>query len=308
MEVKCVVCLEGKGTFFKNIDSINYFQCINCESLFACEHFLKSIDTETKLAFNYSETYWSTEIKSSKERAFGSSLQRVAETLLYCRIPVKRFIDIGSGPGYLLDALMVLLPSHQHVFYGIEKFPPLEQFRTKNPNYNTVSFNIIDKKFSAGVCIEVIEHMTPTALKNMLEELAFFSEDKALYLFNSGQPEFVIKEDPNYLDPLDRGHIVSYSLKGLKKIFLDKGFNLIPLPGRSWAFLAEYNAQPIKSDIINELFNRIWNPVKSNKELLQDSAFGSLMYNIGIDSARCYLEHATANERTKWALRLQGIS
>ena len=303
MTVACLICLGGRATLFKKISSIDYFQCLSCKSIFANEDFLASIDEN--VGINYKDNYWSVEISAAKERAFGSSLQRVAETLLYCRIPVNKFIDIGSGPGYLLDALAYFLPSQKHLFYGIEKFPPLKQWRTTHPNYYTMSFREMNTKFSAGVCIEVIEHMTPRALKNMLEDLASYSEDKAIYLFNSGQPEFVIKEDPNYLDPLGRGHIISYSTLGLQHIFIEKGFNIIPLPGRTWAFLAEFNAPRVQTDIVDELFHRIWSPIESNKQVLIDPLTGCLMYNIAIDSARCYLEHATANARTQWALSLQ---
>jgi len=76
-------------------------------------------------------------------------------------------------------------------------------------------------------------------------------------------------------------------------------------PGRTWAFLVEFHSQKIESNIVDELFKRIWNPIESNEQILQDAIFGPLMYHIGIDSARCYLEHATVTARTNWALGLR---
>ena len=85
----------------------------------------------------------------------------------------------------------------------------------------------VDRTFDAGVCIEVIEHLTPTILRNLVAQLAAVSRPGSLYLFNSGQPDFVEREDPAYLDPHGRGHIVSYSLAGAASIFGPAGFNVI---------------------------------------------------------------------------------
>ena len=101
----------------------------------------------------------------------------------------------------------------------------------------------MDRTFDAGVCIEVIEHLTPTTLRSLVAQLAAVSRPGSLYLFNSGQPDFVEREDPGYLDPHGRGHIVSYSLAGAASIFAPAGFNVIELPGRAWAFLAEFGPQ-----------------------------------------------------------------
>jgi hypothetical protein len=49
---------------------------------------------------------------------FGPAVLRVAETIAHCRVPIRGFIDIGAGTGWLLDALEVLLPDDAHT--GIE--------------------------------------------------------------------------------------------------------------------------------------------------------------------------------------------
>jgi hypothetical protein len=150
--------------------------------------------------------------------------------------------------------------------------------------------------------MEVIEHLTPTMLADMARQLAARSNPGALYFFNSAQPSFVQTVDPDYLDPKKRGHIVSWSVSGARAIFAPAGFNVIPLPGRDWAFLAEFG--PAREVSADDLLAWLWQPVPENLALMQRDAYGSLLATIGLESARCYLEHGIAVERTQWALSL----
>lgn len=298
--MKCLVCDNLKIKLFKIVYNIKYFECSHCNSIFADTNFVHKLESQNS---HYDEEYWRNEAGAGRERSFGSSVNRVGEIFLYSRIHIKRFIDIGSGSGYLLDALSVLAPEYTNLFYGCEVFPPPSQFRTQHKNYKIGTVGDLDGKFSAGVCIEVIEHLSPNTLKQLIKQLAEASVDKAIYYFNSAQPSFVKNVDPSYLDPCVRGHIVSYSLDALKPIFADYGFTLIELPGRDWGFLVEY-----KSDgklIGSEgLLTRLWTAVPENVSVLKNNGFGPLLYSIGLESARCYLEHAIAVERTAWAQSL----
>lgn len=298
--MNCLICENVRSKYFKTVDDIKYFECENCNSLFADPEFISKLQSNNS---HYNEIYWKNETVASKERSFGSSVNRVSEVFLYSRIPIKRFIDIGTGPGYLLDALSILLPNYKSLFYGCEVFPPPPQFRTQHKNYKIGTISDLEGKFSAGVCIEVIEHLSPNILKELIKQLAEMSEDKAIYYFNSAQPSFVKNTDPNYLDPFVRGHIISYSLKALKPIFGAYGFTLIELPGRDWCFLAEYNSDDNLTGS-EGLLTRLWTAVPENISVLKDNGFGPLMYSIGLESARCYLEHAISLERTAWAKSL----
>src|SRR5205085_2232417 len=82
---------------------------------------------------NYDRAHWDAEFDEFRQRSFGPSLSRVAETLLYARLPVRRFLDIGTGPGFLLDALSVYLPTSRDIFWGIERSPP--EKHTSHRNY-----------------------------------------------------------------------------------------------------------------------------------------------------------------------------
>jgi hypothetical protein len=149
------------------------------------------------------------------------------------------------------------------------------------------------RSFDAGVCIEVIEHLTPATLRALVVQLAAASRPGSLYLFNSGQPDFVEHEDPGYLDPHGRGHVVSYSLAGAATIFEPAGFKIIELPGRTWAFLAEYESQwPGDAEA---LITRLWHPVPENVSMLRSARFGELIRAAALDTARAYLpRHAPA--------------
>jgi len=298
--LQCPVCGAKTIVDYREVSSVRFFECEACECLFADPSFLAEIEAgEVK---NYECDYWREEVAAARERSFGSSLQRVAETFLYCRIPIRNFIDIGSGPGFLLDALAMLMPASSGMFHAAEMFPPAEGYRTRQPNYRIGPVGDMPLMFEAGCCIEVIEHLTPSMLRGLVRQLATRSVVGATYYFGSGRPAYVKNEDPDYLDPLRRGHIVSYAIKGLAPLFAEHGFSIIPLPGREWAFLAEYGASTQCS--AEELLGRIWTADAENVERLKDPVFGPLMYSMGIESARCYLEHAVCLQRTEWAFQL----
>jgi hypothetical protein len=212
---------------------------------------------------------------------------RAAETIAYCRVPIRAFVDIGAGTGWLLDALETLLPEVIERFHAVEPYPPPQPHRTTNANYVMGALGEIPRIFDAGVCIEVIEHLAPSTLRGLVAQLADVSHPGSLYLFNSGQPDFVEREDPGYLDPHGRGHIVSYSLAGAASIFGPAGFNVIALPGRAWAFLAEFG--PRQTVDTEALMARLWHPVPENIAMLRSARFGELIRAAGIEAARAYL-------------------
>jgi hypothetical protein len=87
--------------------------------------------------------------------------------------------------------------------------------------------------------------------------------------------------------PVQLGHIVSYSLAGAAHIFAPAGFNVIELPGRAWAFLAECGPQhPVDTEA---LMARLWHPVPENIAMLRSARFGGLIRAAGIEAARAYL-------------------
>ncbi len=284
--VTCPVCLRGPCVPFRTIAGVDYFKCDACGSLFADPAFLEKAARGE--AQTYRAAYWQAEQRAALDRCYGSSPIRAAEAFLYCRRPIRRFLDVGAGSGHLLDALSTLLPSARHVFHGVDAFPPAPPNRTTHPNFVEGSVADMAGPFDAGICVEVIEHLTPDTLRTIIGELAGVSAPGALYLFNSGQPDYVEQEEPAYLDPVVRGHVVSYSIAGARAIFEPLGFNIIQLPGRAWAFLAEFGpVEPVSHD---QLYTRLWTAVPENLALLRADPFGHLLYAAGLDAARCYLE------------------
>jgi SAM-dependent methyltransferase len=300
--MNCPVCLRGPTAWYRSVDAIAFFRCVPCGSLFADPAFIARVENGD--VANYRDSYWDHEITAAQERNAGGSLARVAETMRLCRVPIKRFIDIGAGSGGLLDCLAELLPEIAGRFYGIELFPPAPELRSKHPNYRLGTLDTLTETFEAGVCIEVIEHLSASTLRGMAAQLARHAAPGALFLFNSAQPSFVQEQDPAYLDPLRRGHIVSYSVAGAAAIFAPAGFHILPFPGRDWAFLAEFCATPPRSGL-DAMFDRLWHPRQENLALLASARYGQMMIAMGLDSARAALEAATVQERTEWALCLQ---
>lgn len=289
----CPVCSHGESRHFANVKEARFNECLSCGSLF--------VDPETMArAFSgelrpYDKTYWSEELKAARERSYGSTLTRVGEVFLYARRPIKKFLDISCGGGALLDAISEVAPEISSLFYGIEPFPPPEEFVTNQPGFRKGFVHDLEDFFDAGICIEVIEHLTPAILESLVSSLASRSRQGALYYFNSAQPSFVKKHDPGYLDPFNRGHVVSYSLKGIKRIFERHRFNVLPIPGRDFGFLAEFNSDASAEP--NDVMNRIWTPVPENLGALRSARFGSLLHSSAVEAAQMYFYQSMLNKR-----------
>jgi hypothetical protein len=283
MDQICPCCHSKKVTLFKSVGEYNYFNCSNCDSIFLDTKYLLKIDTGHSIV-KYEHDYWEEELASAKERSYGVALARMAEAIYYCKRPIENFLDIGTGPGYFLDAVKNLLPDHVSIFYGVELFPPEIQYRTTSENYFTCDLEELKKKFDCGICMEVIEHLTPVMLSDVFKKLAAISNPEALYIFNTGLPEYVKKEDIDYLDPTRRGHLVSYSLKAIHLLAKQYGFVTHRIIGKTWAFALEFTTTNPEKDIRN----RIWKAQKHNMDILTDSKMGSVLKILGSETVRAY--------------------
>lgn len=281
-KAECPVCRGAEADVYTLIDRVPYFSCHSCGSLFADPAILRKMDRGVFIR-KYDARYWAKEDAAARERSFGAALARVAELFLYARRPIRRFIDIGSGPGYLLDALARYLPASDGLFWGVELFPP--EARTRHRNYVVGGLADMEGPFDAGLCMEVVEHLTPTMVRGLAKDLAAKSAPNSLFLINTGMAKFVRDGNTSYLDPYIRGHVVSYSLEGLREIFGPEGFDVLPLPGKDWACLLEYRPEPREEKPVDE---RIWSPVEDNRRALHDPEMGNLMYIVGMDAARAY--------------------
>ncbi len=286
----CPLCSGGSLTSLRKVDGVAYLHCTECGTILAEKDFLaRTIAGEARI---YDDAYWKEELSSARQRGFGASMIRLAEVFAYARRPVRRFLDVSSGAGVVLDAAAELLPEIANTFWGIEPFPPPRAFQSKHPQYCTGYLSSLSGRFDGGICIEVIEHLPPQVLERLVGELASLSEPRALWYFNSAQPDYVEKVEPSYLDPYKRGHIASYSLDGLRPLFKNAGFTLHALPGRDWAFLAEYGDYPSQDG--DDLMNRVWTMLPENRDHLTSGRFGNLLLAAAIESARCYIESSNA--------------
>lgn len=280
----CPLC-RGEGGLYADVERVPYFTCTTCDFIFADPAMLARIDAGEAVR-EYDGDYWQAELASARQRAWGSSLARAAEALLYCSIPVRNFLDVGTGPGYLLDALSTYLPSHRDRFHGVEKFPPAAPDRSTHPNYIASDLADVDGTFECGTCIEVIEHLTPAMARELAAAMAKVSAPGALYVFNTGLTDYVRSEDPGYLDPWRRGHITAWSVRAATRVFTPAGFTVHPIGGKTWAFAIE--RLPAQSARPGPLRDRIWFAPEDNRRLLTDPDMGEVIYLLGLESARAY--------------------
>jgi len=236
----------------------------------------------------YSDQYWKSELPSARERGFGSNIARAAEVFMYARREISAFVDIGAGPGFFSEAIRGLLPEISDLFWGVEKFPPPNNIRPL-PDKQFVVGGISDMPIDyidAGICVEVIEHLTPKMVFNLFKELAIKSRNDSCFLFNTGLPKYVKEEDRGYMDPLGRGHVLSWSVSGLNHLIRELGFQAIPLPGKTWAMIVEY--RPTEK---LELTTRIWKPIPATMNRLAGSKYGNLFRILGTESYRAYADY-----------------
>jgi hypothetical protein len=292
--VTCPVCRGGESRLHAVVADYPYYVCGSCDSIHVSPDVLAGLDAGTIRLGEYGEAYWESEARSALRRATGLSLCRAGEAILYCRRPVRRFLDVGTGPGFLLRELQRLLDADAAIFHGVEKFPP--SFAVEAPNFHVGDVAALEGVFDAGVCIEVVEHLTPAMLDGVARGLSRISAPGALWLFNTGMPAYVREQDPGYLDPVRRGHIVSYSLAGVAARFEPHGFRVEAMPGRNFGFIVE--RLPAESVSFED---RIYRPLPENRELLERNG---LLYHAAFETARSYYYQGGYAERTQWALSL----
>lgn len=292
MQTPCPVCLAGSSSPHARIDGYAFLRCNACGSLHIDPATLDAIDAG-KGTRTYDEAYWRDELDAARERSSGESQIRAAEAILYAGRPVRRFLDVGTGPGYLLDELVRQFPGHADVFHGVESFPPAEH--SALPGYHACDVGDLKDKYDAGVCIEVVEHLTPRMLERLVDGLARISEPDALWLFNTSLAERTLSVDPGYLDPLRRGHIASYSVKGLQRIFAPHGFHLEQVPGEDTVFVAEFSQRSTPIDF----GQRIYHPEPRNRAMLERAP---LLFQAAFASARAACHSDRALRSAQWAL------
>ena len=295
--MQCPIC-RNEASRLRDVDAVAYFRCLKCESVFAHPDFLAAVDAGA--VGNYRDSYWEQELPAARERSFGPGVARMAETLRMARMPVRRALDIGSGPGLLLDALAELVPSLAERVHGVELFPPPPRAAQPSPNYHVGSVGDLEgtvrrRRVHRSDRASHARHARRPAAATRGE----IEPGRALFL--QLRPAVVCRGGrPRLSGPaLAAAMWSSWSIAGARVVFEPAGFNVIALPGRDWAFLAEFG--PPRAVGADTLIDWLWRPAPDNIALIRNDRFGPLFETIGLECARCYLEFGVAEERTRWA-------
>jgi 2-polyprenyl-3-methyl-5-hydroxy-6-metoxy-1,4-benzoquinol methylase len=298
--LSCPVC-SGVSNRHATVDGFDYFECSGCGIIHIDPKVLTDIDQGREIR-SYNNNYWQTEIIAARERCRADGIARLTEAIFLCQRPVEEVIDIGTGAGYLLDEMAKLLPNNANRIWGVELFPPPLEQCTRSPQFvqGTIA-TLSDKSFDAGLCMEVVEHLTPNMLRAMLREIAERSNEGACYVFNTGLARFVKNENAAYLDPVIRGHIVSWTVEAFNILGNKYGLQAVALPGRDWAFLVEKTKLELP-----RIDYRMYHPLAENLTFLGDGMPGpSLLSTLAQEGIMCFFYYQQFHERTEWALRLQ---
>jgi len=282
MAPHCPICDEQAPNIIRQAEGIDYHLCPHCECIFVQQAILDLVDSGNPVQSR--QEYWRKQIHTLRERSYSSSLARVVEAVLYARIPINTFVDIGTAHGFLLDAVSTYLPRFAGKFFGVEASPPLD--RSRNDHYIVGSLADVSHSFEAGVCLEVAQHLTPKMLDTLAADLAQRSVPGSFYLFSTALADYVRREAQDCLELFQKGHLMAYSIKSLEMIFEPHGFTVRPIRGKPWAFTVEYRSDRPKTE---DVIDRIWTPCPENKALLNDPMMGGVMYILGIESARAYV-------------------
>lgn len=216
-----------------------YLACRRCGFIQLNPADMARIDAGEPLV-RYGDDYWGREMPAARERSHGIAVARAAEAILLSRRVVTRFLDIGTGAGFALDALAQALPATPIRLEGVELFPPPPAWRTRHPGYRIGRVaDIPAGSVDAGMCIEVIEHLTPRMTRGLLAEVAAAAAPGACFVFNTGLAAFAREEDPGYIDPTGRGHIAIWTVAAIDHLARPLGLVARPIPGRSWCFLLD---------------------------------------------------------------------
>jgi hypothetical protein len=275
----CPVCLLSSETKILELNKL-FRECIRCDFFF-----IPSIDCEFNLGKSnnsYDDSYWSSELESARERAYGICMARTAEVFVLSTRPIQNFLDIGTGPGYFLDAISKYLPDSEVNFFGVELYPPDILHRSIHPGYKVGWLDqFLDNSIDGGICVEVLEHLTAVQVKELFAMLYIKATDRATFIFNTGLTDYVRKEDNAYLDPRIRGHISIWSIKAIRRLIGDLGWTVSAILNRNWAFLVEKGPKFEK-----DISRRIWQTLPENMELLGGKSNSKLLYLLGRDSLR----------------------
>lgn len=294
----CPVC-EAASAPFREVDGFAYFKCSSCGILHLPPDILRDIDAGKPLR-TYEVEYWDTEMQAAGQRAAGPGMARLCEAIFLASTPVRAVLDIGTGPGVLLDHMARLMPHAAPALHGVELFPPPERWRTTSPNYHIGTLgSLAPMTFEAGLCMEVIEHLTPRMVANLLRALASVASEGSCFLFNTGLTPFVEHEDPAYLDPLGRGHITIWTAEAMARLAAPFGLTASPLPGRSWAFIVEKAPRAMAFE------HRLYHPLPENLAFLSGGdAVDSVPSLLARSGLAWFFFADMAASRTAWAQSL----
>jgi 2-polyprenyl-3-methyl-5-hydroxy-6-metoxy-1,4-benzoquinol methylase len=296
----CLVC-DGDCRPLREVDGYDFVHCSGCGLIQIDAETMRRIDAGEPV-LTYAESYWADEMKSAREHAYTVALSRAAEVFLLSRRPIARFLDVGSGPGLFLDAIATHLPHLSDRFHAVEMFPPETAQRTRHANYlvGRVS-DYPAETFDGGICVEVFEHLTPRMVDGLLGEIASISRNGACFLINTGLADYTIGECPEYLDPLGRGHITSWTVAAVNHLARPHGLVASAIPGRSWCFLLE-KADRASGDAV---FER--KPLPENLAALGHPGIGTspiaMLGEIALLQSHYYDQFVS---RSHWAMALDG--
>lgn len=157
----------------------------------------------------YSELFSTVEYSRHNETEF--RYQLVLEYLKNNN--VKKIIDISSGRGVMLDMIKKQYPHIEITSTDLSKFHDVDvkEFREVDLSNKDTLFEV-DEKYDLLTCLDVLEHLDDSFIKDVFEWFSKISKKQILTIANhseiqNGVEIHTIQEDMSYWSPIIEGFL-----------------------------------------------------------------------------------------------------
>jgi ubiquinone/menaquinone biosynthesis C-methylase UbiE len=279
--MNCPICGENTTKKFfvttreeKGSRKMTLRECSNCGVVFAddCEKDRSQLYGAEYAAWGGGDAKKKEEIAKSKKKAFARQLEQV---LKYSHSKGKKLLDIGTGPGYLLECAEELgfdcfgtEISNESAKDAEKKFPG------KIHPGNLDGAQYPDNFFDVVTMTDVLEHL-PDPCKIMAEAERILKPGGYLLIISPNHKSLTRKLLGRHWFQYKYEHVFYFNKKSLKRLLKDHAFSLLEFKNNKKDFLISYYGyyfQKYSFPIVGNIFKTVF-PILPEK--IKDASFSN---------------------------------